>query len=82
VEYDLENGPFLGLEEPPRTGAEDECVPCGNGKGTDEEVFVGGQMGREVEGGREESGDIWGTHGWLLTSWLVDAVVVVAVVGG
>jgi hypothetical protein len=42
VEDDLENGPFLGLEEPPGTGAKDECVPCGDGKGTDEEVFVSG----------------------------------------
>ena len=42
MEDDLENGPFLGLEQPPRTGAEDECVPCGDGKGTNEEILVSG----------------------------------------
>jgi len=44
VEDDLEDGPFLGLEEPPGTGAEDECVPCGDGEGANEKVFVSGQV--------------------------------------
>ena len=44
MENDLEDGPFLGLEEPPGAGAEDECIPCSYGKCTDEEVLVRGQV--------------------------------------
>jgi len=72
VEDDLENGPFLGLEEPPRTGAEDKSVPCCDGEGADEEVFVSRQVGWEVERGREKGRDVWGAHGGWLARWLTD----------
>ena len=45
MENDLEDGPFLGLEEPPGAGAEDECIPCSYGECADEEVLVGGEVG-------------------------------------
>jgi hypothetical protein len=70
VEDNLEDGPFLGLEEPPGTGTEDECVPCGDGQGANEEVFVSGQVDGEVERGREESGDVWGAHGRRVAGWM------------
>ena len=87
MEDDLKDGPFLGLEEPPGTGTEDKSVPCGDGEGTDEEVLVSGQVGGEVERGREEGRDVGGVHDrrvlgwgwgwgllgfWVLASWLAE----------
>jgi hypothetical protein len=65
MEDDLKDGPFLGLEEPPGAGAEDEGVPCGYCERADEKVFVGGQVGGQVERGREERRNVRGAHaGW------------------
>ena len=41
----LEEGPFLGPEEPVRARRENEGVPGCDGKRTDEEVLVCGQVG-------------------------------------
>jgi len=41
VEEDLEDGPFLGLEEPPSARRKNEGVPSCNCKGADKEVFMG-----------------------------------------
>ena len=41
VEGNLQNGPFLGPEEPVRPRGKDEGVPSGDGEGTYEEVLVG-----------------------------------------
>ena len=58
VEDDLQHRPLGGLHEPPCARGEDEGVPCSDGERTDEEVLVRAQMGRQVEGGREERRDI------------------------
>ena len=47
---DLEHGPFLGTKEFPGPRGENESVPGGDGQGTDEEVLVGRQVGRKLEG--------------------------------
>ena len=58
VEDDLQHRPLGGLHEPPCARGEDEGVPCCDGERADEEVLVRAQMGRQVEGGREERRDI------------------------
>lgn len=60
VEEDLQWGPFLGAEETPSAGRKNEGVPSRDGEGADEEVLLSGEMGREVEVGGEDVGEVWG----------------------
>lgn len=49
IEEDLEGWPALCLPETIRPREEDKGIPCCDGEGADQKVFVGAQMGGEVE---------------------------------
>lgn len=50
MEDNLEHGPTFGPEKSPSPRGENEEVPGGDSEGTDHEIFVCAEMGREVEG--------------------------------
>lgn len=57
MEEDLQRRPLRGPEESPGPRGQHQGVPCGDGERADEEVLVGGQVGREVEGvGKDGAG--------------------------
>ena len=53
VKDDFEDRPTWRPPEAPCAGGQHKAIPGGDGEGADEEVFVGAEMGRKLEGGRE-----------------------------
>lgn len=64
MEEKLESRPSWCFEKAPCPWGEDEGIPSGDSEGADKEVFVCAEMGRKVEGVRQEGGDVWRRHGW------------------
>lgn len=65
MEEDFQSGPSGTLEESPSSWGKDEGVPSSDCEGTNEEILVSAEMGREVKGVWEEGSDVWSRHGWV-----------------
>lgn len=68
MEADFKDRPFLGSEEPPRSWRQHQGVPSSHRQGAHKEVFVCGEVGREVERVREcvRHCEWWSRGGWLV----------------
>lgn len=65
MEENLKTRPARSFEETPCPGGENEGIPSSDCECADEEVLVCAEMGRKIERGREEGGDVWSRHGGM-----------------
>lgn len=56
VKDDFEDWPTRRLYEAPCPGGQYKAIPGSDCEGADEEVLMGAEMGRKLEGGRETHG--------------------------